>query len=175
MELLVDRYEQSTNGLATIGKLSIDGVFECYTLEPTVREVAGQPVSSWKIMGKTAVPQGRYKVTMVWSPKHSCIVPLVNGIEDFQAVEIHPGNRDVDTAACLLVGLVHVPSEDFIGESNLAWNALMLKLEEAMGLFREAVDGKGRPLHYNQEGQAQEVWITYQNNIPMVTDADLAT
>ena len=59
MELLVQR-EPSTLS-STPGTLSIDGVFECYTLEDVVREVPGQPVAMWKVQNETAIPAGRYQ------------------------------------------------------------------------------------------------------------------
>lgn len=47
MELLVQREPSTLN--STPGTLSIDGAFECFTLEDVVREVPGRPVSTWKI------------------------------------------------------------------------------------------------------------------------------
>ena len=165
MEILVDRYERSNNGRATIGRLSVDGQYECFTLEDRIREIHGVPVEQWKIKGQTAIPQGRYKLTLVWSPKHACMVPLVNDVPGFSAIEIHWGNTDVDTEGCLLLGNHHNPGEDRITESNLAWDAFMLLLEQGFGVTRAAVDGRGKPLHYEQSSPAQEAWITYQNSI----------
>ena len=165
MELLVDRFEKSVNDLATIGRLSIDGVVFCYTLEDKVREVAGQPVSTWKISEQTAIPSGRYKITLVWSHKHACMVPLVNDVPGFSAIEIHWGNTDSDTEGCLLLGNEHVAGADRVSQSNLAWDAFMIVLEQGFGVTRAATDNRGKPLHYNQISPAEEVWIAYQNNI----------
>lgn len=175
MEILVDRYEESDNWKATIGHLIIDGVKFYYTLEDKVREVIGKPVSEWKIKGETAIPQGRYKLSIVWSPKHGYMVPLVNDVPGFSAIEIHPGNTDRDTEGCLLLGLIHQPGKDFVGASNAAWDNFMPKLEKALGLKREAVNGDGKPLHYEQVAEPEEVWITYRNNFApkMVTDAEI--
>ncbi len=153
----------------------VDGHFESYTLEDKVREIPGVPVAQWKVKGQTAIPAGRYKVTIVWSPKHQFMVPLVNDVPGFSAIEIHPGNTDADTEGCLLLGDEHVPGEDMVSKSNLAWDAFMLLLEPAFGLSRAATDGKGKPLHYDQTGTPQEVWITYQNNFMQIADPDLAT
>lgn len=175
MEILVDRYEESDNGLATIGKVYLDGVFRYYSLEDKVREIPGHPASEWKVKGETAITQGRYKVTVVWSPKHQCMVPLVNDVPGFSAIEIHWGNTDRDTEGCLLLGLLHKAGQDNVGASISAWNNFMPLLEEALGLKRVAVDGNGRPLHYEQVKPAEEVWITYRNSLPnmMVADAEI--
>jgi dynactin complex subunit len=39
----------------TIGKMYVDGVYECYTLEDVVR-------NGTKVLGKTAIPTGEYKL-----------------------------------------------------------------------------------------------------------------
>ena len=47
----------------TIGKLFVDDEdVQIYTLEDKVREIAGKPVSEWKIDGKTAIPTSLYKL-----------------------------------------------------------------------------------------------------------------
>ena len=40
----------------TLGKLYIDGVFECHTIEDVIRP------QGVKVQGKTAIPPGRYKL-----------------------------------------------------------------------------------------------------------------
>jgi hypothetical protein len=175
MELLVSRYEQSINGRATIGRLYIENTVECYCLEDTVREVQGIPVEQWKIPGQTAIPSGRYRVTLVWSPKHECMVPLVNDVPGFSAIEIHWGNTDRDTAGCLLLGSSHIPGQDMVSGSNAAWDEFMPKLELAFGVKRVSVDDRGKPTKYSQLIPSEEVWITYQNNFMVVTDPEIAT
>lgn len=59
-----------------IGKLSIDGVYFCDTLEDTDRgltsDMSVSEIESKKIYGKTAIPRGTYSITLsVVSPKFS--------------------------------------------------------------------------------------------------------
>jgi len=61
MKLLVMR-DDARDDHATLGTLSIDGAFECDTLEDYVREIGGVPVAQWKIGGETAIPRGIYDV-----------------------------------------------------------------------------------------------------------------
>jgi len=109
MNLILFRpWKQSTY---TIGKLFIEQTFICNTLEPPVRDLKdlnndgdyGDP-GEGKIYGHTAVPQGKYRITLTWSEKFKRILPLLNGVKGFDGVRIHPGNSIADTAACILPG-----------------------------------------------------------------------
>ena len=59
MELRIKRTDFSDQ--STIGELSVNGQFECYTLEDKVRPE--------KIAGKTAIPSGRYEVVISFSQR----------------------------------------------------------------------------------------------------------
>ena len=52
---------------STIGELSVDGQFECYTLEDMVRPV--------KIKGMTAIPAGAYEVVVTFSARFQRLLP----------------------------------------------------------------------------------------------------
>ncbi len=108
---------------STVGELSINGTFFCYTLEDTVR----QP--GIKVYGKTAIPSGAYPVSMTFSPKFGKPMPLVNGVQNYAGVRIHPGNTDADTEGCILVG--HTKDNNFIGESRKAFGDLLPQVEKA--------------------------------------------
>lgn len=88
-----------------MGRLYIDGVYACHTLEDEMREVEGQPVSAWKIPGKTAIPSGTYKVTMEYSPRFGPDTLTVHDVPGFTHIRMHAGNRAEDTEGCLLLGL----------------------------------------------------------------------
>jgi len=61
---------------STIGELYIDGVFECYTLEDTVRQGP-------KVFGKTAIPTGTYKVIVNMSNRFKRLLPLLVNVPEF--------------------------------------------------------------------------------------------
>ncbi len=94
-----------TTGPATFGKLSAEGEFLCYTLEDEVREVPGEPVQTWKIHGATAIPTGRYLVTLENSPRFGPDTLTVNQVPGFIGVRMHAGNTAKDTEGCPLLGL----------------------------------------------------------------------
>lgn len=102
----------------TIGRLSIDGVRFCDTLEDTDRGLRQDlPVSvlrAKKKKGVTAIPTGRYRVTLeMQSPKYKdrqqyafCkgYIPRLLNVPAYDGVLIHIGNTHRDTEGCILVG-----------------------------------------------------------------------
>ncbi len=113
----------------TIGRLSIDGAPECYVCEDAVREVPGEPVESWKLYGKTAIPRGTYVIDITMSARFGRMLPLLLDVPGFVGIRIHPGNKAVDTDGCLLPGYDRMV--DGVGKSVLAFNALLPKLSAA--------------------------------------------
>lgn len=92
---------------ATIGELFRHGDPDriCYTLEDEIRQVPGRPVSEWKVYGKTAIPVGRYRITLEHSPRFGPGTLTVWGVPGFTGVRMHGGNRHEDTEGCPLLGL----------------------------------------------------------------------
>ena len=102
----------------TIGRLYIDGLLFCDTLEDTDRGLSQTlPVSvnmAKKKKGATAIPTGSYRVTLaVKSPRFSQIakykfcngyLPRLINVPAFDGVLIHIGNTAKDTEGCILVG-----------------------------------------------------------------------
>jgi hypothetical protein len=92
-------------GGATIGKLYIDGVYACATLEDEVREIKGAPVADWKIKGATAIPSGEYRVTLEHSNRFGADTLTIHDVPGFTSIRIHAGNTAADTEGCPLLGL----------------------------------------------------------------------
>lgn len=93
-----------TSGEATFGAWFTDGVFDCYTLEDAIREVPGRPVAEWKVHGKTAIPAGRYRLTLEDSPKYGPDTITVNDVKGFDYIRVHSGATVADSLGCPLVG-----------------------------------------------------------------------
>ena len=111
---------------STIGTLSVNGVFLCYTLEDKVREVPGKPVSEWKIKGQTAIPRGTYKLVIDYSTRFKRDMFHILDVPGFDGIRIHSGNTDKDTEGCILLGTTH--SQDEIENSRVALAMLWAKL-----------------------------------------------
>lgn len=103
MKLTLTR--RASKGHCTIGRLHIDGAFACATLEDEVREIDGQPVSTWKIKGKTAIPQGVYRVSLEYSPTFGADTLTIHDVPGFTGIRMHAGNTADDTEGCPLLGM----------------------------------------------------------------------
>jgi hypothetical protein len=103
MKIVVQR--EPTRLGATLGKLSIEGKFVCDSLEDEIRDVEGQPVSVWKVMGITCIPNGIYPVTLEHSVRFGPDTMTINDVPGFSYIRIHPGNGIENTDGCLLLGM----------------------------------------------------------------------
>ena len=131
----------------TIGHLYIDGVYFCDTIEDTdrgLRQSLPESVNrSKKRFGATAIPTGRYQVTLgVKSPKFSkkkqydfCggYLPRLINVPAFEGVLIHIGNTAKDTDGCLLVGKNTKVGK--VLDSGVTFRALYAKLKAAKDLI----------------------------------------
>ena len=84
----------------TIGKLYIDGVYFCDTLEDKVRNLNTEK----KVYGETAIPAGKYKIQVAVSSKFKREMPYLMNVPQFTGIMIHPGNTPEDSLGCILVG-----------------------------------------------------------------------
>jgi len=107
----------------TIGKMYLDGQYECYTLEDVVRKGA-------KVNGQTAIPTGTYNLIINHSNRFNRDLPLLENVPNFTGVRIHAGNTSAHTEGCILVGTTW-SGKDFIGNSRVAFNKLFEKLKKA--------------------------------------------
>jgi len=119
MQITVRRLHKTDT--STIGELSIDGVFECFTLEDVERKE--------KIKSETAIPKGTYKVIINQSNRFKRLLPLLLNVPNFEGVRIHSGNSNHDTEGCILVGQTR--GKDYIGQSRKAFDKLFKKMQAA--------------------------------------------
>lgn len=132
----------------TFGDLYVDGVFECYTLEDQIREIPGQPVASWKIHGKTAIPAGRYKVTLELSKRFGPDTITINYVPGFDAIRMHGGNSAADTDGCVLVG-----DKADLADARISGAKFDHVLDDLKASIKQAID------------DLEEVWITISNPV----------
>jgi hypothetical protein len=122
MKLTLKRLHKTEH--STIGELYVDGKFECYTLEDVEREV--------KIKSETAIPKGTYIIGITLSNRFKKLLPILLNVPNFEGVRIHSGNTNHDTEGCILVGTTR--SNDFIGNSRLAFEKLFKKMQLAKNI-----------------------------------------
>jgi len=114
---------------ATIGELSVDGGFDCFTLEDVARD---GDIFVVKVPGATAIPQGRYDVQISFSPRFKTELPEILNVPNFVGIRIHPGNSAADTDGCILVGRSR--GADRVLESRLAFVPLLGKIRSGLNV-----------------------------------------
>lgn len=116
----------------TIGKLYIDDQYFCDTLEDRVRLTSKMSLSEMrrlKVYGKTAIPDGTYKVIIDKSVKYGKRMPRLLHVPCFEGIRIHSGNVAEDTDGCILVGINSEVGK--VLSSRETFNKLMNILEPA--------------------------------------------
>ena len=91
----------------TIGKLYIDDVYFCDTLEDAVRDLNKNGKfdnGEKKIYGQTAIPYGTYEVKWTYSPRFKKYTPQLMNVTSFEGIRIHAGSYSKDTEGCILLG-----------------------------------------------------------------------
>ncbi len=122
LSLIRDTFTETS----TTGKLFIENDFECFLLEDQDRKLEA---GGKKVYGRTAIPRGRYKIELDWSPKYGRDMPHVLDVPQFDGIRIHTGNRSEDSEGCLIPGQER--TEDYVRNSKLAFDALLQKLNLA--------------------------------------------
>ena len=114
------------------GKRFGDGKNFCNCLEDEDRNLSDSMTTEqiWKLKkkGSTAIPTGRYKVEMTYSPRFKRDLPLLIGVKGYEGVRIHSGNTSDDTEGCLLFG-----RNDKIGmvSNSRYWTSLVIGIIKA--------------------------------------------
>ncbi|MGM9704213.1 MAG: DUF5675 family protein [Prevotella sp.] len=127
----------------TLGELYLEerGYF-CDTLEPHCIDWSKEQ----KTPGKTAIPEGCYKVKVGWSQKAGKNVPWLQKVPHFRDIQIHTGNVPAHTRGCILVGAAE---KNVLIDSRIVFNSLMnlLKFEKDI-----EIEVKAHPLPLPGEG-----------------------
>ena len=123
---------------STMGRLFVNGEFECYTLEDCARP------QEIKIAGATCIPCGTYWLAINFSNRFQRLMPELLQVPGFAGIRIHAGNTDADTEGCILVGATR--EDNFVGSSRTAFRGLFAKLQAARAAGGEVrvavVDGR---------------------------------
>ena len=120
MNIVVQRFEFGSN--YTIGKLFINGVEQCFTLE---REV----IQSSDASRKPAIPEGQYHTVIDFSQRFQRPMPHLLNVPGYEGIRIHMGNTDANTEGCILLGNTWTQG-DWIGNSVAAFNAFFETVED---------------------------------------------
>lgn len=73
----------------------------CDTLEDKFR---GNNLKDKKVYGETCIPEGTYRIVMVWSNHFKRMLPQLQNVLFFTDIFFHSGNTPKDTKGCILPG-----------------------------------------------------------------------
>ena len=131
MKLKLQRFHSTDD--FTIGKLFINDVFECYTIEDEKREQ--------KVMHETRIPAGTYDIKLRTfgghHEKYSKKFDFHKGmfwlqeVPKFKDILIHIGNTDDDSSGCIIVGKTADLIKGYVGQSTVAYKEMYLKVMTA--------------------------------------------
>lgn len=110
----------------SLGRLYSDGLAWCYTLEDEDRRLEEGGI---KVYGKTAMPLGRYELTLYHSPKHG-VIPLFLEVPNFEYTEIHGANFAEQLLGCVAVGTRK--TEDGVANCRPAVNRIVSAMQDAI-------------------------------------------
>lgn len=133
---LVRKYRKETY---TIGKLYVDGVYFCDTIEDKDRGLDDAmglaEIMIKKRYGETAIPYGTYKVEITYSPKYKRLMPEIKNVKGFSGIRIHSGNTAKDTLGCLIIG--RNTQVGMVTESRKTYNKLFALMKDAKDISIE--------------------------------------
>ena len=123
----------------TIGKLYVDGVYFCDTIEDKDRGLDDAmglaEIMIKKRYGETAIPYGTYKVEITYSPKYKKLMPEIKNVKGFSGIRIHSGNTAKDTLGCLIIG--RNTQVGMVTESRKTYNKLFALMKDAKDISIE--------------------------------------
>lgn len=92
----------------TIGKLFINGIYFCDTIEDKNRDLNKDgdlnDLNEGKVYSETCIPFGKYDVIVNHSPKFNRLLPRILNVNHFDGVLIHNGTSERSSAGCIIVG-----------------------------------------------------------------------
>jgi len=129
MKITIERKYKKEN--YTIGKLYIDGVPFCDTLEDKDRNLDSsmslEDILAKKVSGETAIPYGTYEAEINYSPKFKRDLLLIKDVKGFEGIRVHAGNFASNSLGCVLCGKnTHV---GMLSESKKTLETFMKKIE----------------------------------------------
>lgn len=117
----------------TIGKLYIDGVYFCDTIEDKDRGLnqimSINDIKKKKVYGETAIPTGTYKLVIDYSNRFKKNMAHILNVPGYEGIRIHTGNSAKDSLGCIIVGKNKVVGK--VVESRDTYNQLFPILQKA--------------------------------------------
>lgn len=117
----------------TIGKLYLDGIYFCDTIEDKDRGLNQtmliNDIKKKKVYGETAIPTGTYKLVIDYSNRFKKNMAHILNVPGYEGIRIHTGNTAKDSLGCIIVGKNKVVGK--VVESRDTYNQLFPILQKA--------------------------------------------
>ena len=117
----------------TVGKLYLNGVYFCDTLEDKNRDLNKNGIfdeGEKKVYAQTCIPFGQYKVIINQSPRFKRLMPRLLNVSHFDGILIHNGVTEKNSAGCILVG-------SYDGQKLVRSKEIFNKLFEIMKYYND--------------------------------------
>lgn len=106
-KLTLLRTSENKDTDCTFGRLDIEGLFQCVTLERR----------------SVKIPIGTYPIEFTWSPHFNLNLPLLDSVPGRSAIRIHAANYPAQLEGCIAVGTTH--NQDSLSNSRFALAQLL--------------------------------------------------
>ena len=117
---------------STIGELSVNGKFFCYTIEDKDRNLRNdmdiKDIVRLKQYGITAIPYGIYRVQLTMSNRFKRLLPILFNVKGYEGVRLHRGNTAEDSLGCPILGMQK--GVNAVYQSTIAEVALVKLMDE---------------------------------------------
>lgn len=117
---------------STIGELSVNGKFFCYTIEDKDRNLRNdmdiKDIVRLKQYGITAIPYGIYRVQLTMSNRFKRLLPILFNVKGYEGVRLHRGNTAEDSLGCPILGMQK--GVNTVYQSTIAEVALVKLMDE---------------------------------------------
>jgi len=131
MEFKIKRVALKEN--YTIGHWYIGNHKFCDTIEDKVRDLNKDgdldDEGEGKVYGETAIPYGKYKMVLAYSPRFKRILPTILNVKGFEGIRVHSGNTAKDSEGCIIVGVND--RKGWVSNSRNTLDALIKLMEES--------------------------------------------
>ena len=117
----------------TVGKLYLNGVYFCDTLEDKNRDLNKNGIfdgDEKKVYAQTCIPFGQYKVIINQSTRFKRLMPRLLNVPHFDGILIHNGVTEKNSAGCILVG-------SYDGQKLVRSKEIFNKLFEIMKYYND--------------------------------------
>lgn len=134
MEIVVKRINFADD--YTEGQLFVNGKYICDTLEDKDRNLdnymSEDEILQRKIYGVTAIPVGKYRITIDYSYKFKKNLIHILNVKGFDGIRIHSLNEASQSLGCIGVG--KKTGDGWISESRKTYAILHKIVEEALNM-----------------------------------------